>query len=101
MITIMQALLIHHNKRVLSDGSIEEIVIWKLPKQTVDQPHGFKYRLYFGLADGTCLVIYDNHKGKHDHKHLHGKEEPYAFTNIDKLLHDFRADIRKARRQIS
>ena len=27
-------------------------------------PYGLKYRLYYGLADGTCIVRYDNESGK-------------------------------------
>lgn len=93
----MKAILIHRDKRVLSDGSIQEIVIWKLPEDADEAPHGFKYRLYFGLADATCLVRYDNEKGKGDHRHLGNCEEPYAFVNPATLFKDFFADVRKAR----
>lgn len=93
----MKAALIHRNKRVWPDGSIEEVVIWKLPQATTEQPHGFKYRLYFGQADGTCLVRYDNEKAKGDHKHLKEQEEPYVFVSIEQLLEDFVADVRRAR----
>lgn len=93
----MKATLIYRDKRVLSDGSVQEIVIWKLPEKTTDQPHGFKYRLYFGLADGTCLVRYDNEKGKGDHKHLREIEQPpYSFTSIPQLMQDFLTDVHKA-----
>ena len=40
------------------------MVLWQLPKPTKDRPHGLKYRLYYGLADGTCVVRYDNETGK-------------------------------------
>ncbi|WP_366949727.1 DUF6516 family protein [Geobacter sp.] len=33
---------------------------------------------YCGRLDGTCLVRYDNERGKGDHKHLQGTEQPYA-----------------------
>ena len=97
----MKATLIYRNKRVLSDGSIEEIVIWKLPEasteSTKDRPHTFKYRLYFGLADGTCKVRYDNEMGKGDHKHLLEQEMPYVFVSIEKLMDDFVADVKRAK----
>ncbi len=93
----MKAALIYRNKRILVDGSIEEIVIWRLPESTPDQPHGFKYRLYYGLADGRCLVRYDNEKGKGDHKHFLDKEEHYVFVSIEQLMEDFMQDIRRAR----
>ena len=55
--------------------------------------HRFKYRLFFGRADGTCLVRYDNERGKGDHRHVDDGEEAYRFTGIEKLLTDFAADI--------
>src|SRR5437879_5037806 len=45
MIAIMEAALIHRDKRILSDGSIQEIVIWKFaerglpPEEPVNQLH--------------------------------------------------------------
>ncbi|MDZ4837227.1 MAG: DUF6516 family protein [Candidatus Melainabacteria bacterium] len=95
----MKAILIYRNKRVLANGSIEEIVIWKLPEPTLDQPHGFKYRLYFGLADGTCLVRYDNERGNRDHKHLMDREESYEFISIEQLMEDFLKDEKRAQEE--
>ena len=57
-----------------------------------------KYRLYYGLPDGTCVVRYDNETGKEDHRHVQGKEEPYRFRNVEGLVADFLADIEKSRR---
>lgn len=93
----MKATLIYRNRRVLADGSIEEIVIWKLPEVSPDRPHGFKFRLYYGLADGKCLVRYDNEKGKPDHKHFPDNEEFYVFVSIEQLMEDFMQDIKRAR----
>ena len=93
----MRASLVYRNKRVFPDGSIEEIVIWRIPKATSERPHQLKYRLYFGQADGTCLVRYDNESGKGDHKHLLGNEEQYVFFGIDELIQDFFADVKRAR----
>lgn len=92
----MRAILVYRNKRILPDGSIQEIVIWKLPEATPDQPHGMKYRLYFGLQNGICLVRYDNEKGKGDHKHLLDKEEPYNFIDVETLMADFFSDVKRA-----
>ncbi len=60
----MKAKLIYREKYVCSDGVIREMVLWKLPQKTSDRPHGLKYSLYYGLADGTCVVRYDNETGK-------------------------------------
>ena len=42
----MVADLIFRSKFVYSDGAIREMVLWKLPKRTPANPHGFKYRLH-------------------------------------------------------
>lgn len=70
---------------------IVEMVIWRLPASTPDRPHGIKYRFYCG-RNGECLVRYDNESGKGDHRHYGEREEPYAFTDVDKLIADFSDD---------
>jgi hypothetical protein len=66
---------------------------WKLDRAIAGCEHPFKYRLFFGRADGTCLVRYDNEQGKGDHKHIGHREQPYRFTGIEALLTDFAADV--------
>ncbi|MCK4389241.1 MAG: hypothetical protein KAV83_03255 [Desulfobacterales bacterium] len=95
----MQARLIYRGKYIYSDGTIREMVLWQLPKKTSERPHGLKYRLYYGLANGTCVVRYDNETGKGDHRHSKDQEEQYHFTDVETLLADFLADIEKARRR--
>jgi len=56
-----------------------------------------KYRLYYGLKDGTCIVRNDNETGKGDHKYIKGIEKTYRFTDVETLLADFLEDIEKAR----
>ncbi len=94
----MQAKLIYWGKYVYTDGAIREMVLLQLPEKTHDMPHGLKYRLYYGLADGTCVVRYDNETGKGDHRHLQDQEERYHFKDVEGLVADFLADIEKARR---
>ena len=89
-----KAVLLLHEKVVWADGSIVELVIWRLPRATSDRPHGLKYRLYFG-RDGKCLVRYDNEAGKGDHRHVLGRERPYAFVSVERLRQDFEADVRR------
>jgi len=55
--------------------------------------------LYYGLADGTCLVRFDNETGKGDHKHVGGQEKSYSFINVETLVADFLVEIEKARRK--
>ena len=96
----MAARLIYHEKYIYTDGAIREMVLWQLPDKSVDNPHGLKYRLYYGLADGTCVVRYDNETGKGDHKHIGNSEELYTFKKVEILIADFLEDIEKARRVI-
>jgi hypothetical protein len=96
----MKAKLIYQEKFIYEDGSIREMVLWRLPEKTYDRPHGLKYRLFYGLADGTCVVRYDNETGKGDHRHIGGRECIYTFENIEKLIEDFMGDIESARKRI-
>ena len=89
-----RAILLLHEKVILADGAIVELIIWRLPRATPDRHHGLKYRLYFGRG-GKCLVRYDNEAGKGDHRHIKGREEPYRFVSVAKLRRDFEADIHK------
>lgn len=56
--------------------------------------HGFKYRLAL-IVDGTCVLRYDNERGKGDHRHIEGREEPYTFTSAELLVREFLADVEK------
>jgi hypothetical protein len=92
-----KAILLYRSKLIYPDGSVREMIIWKLPQNNPERPHGLKYRLYYGDAEGKCLVRYDNEIGKSDHKHIDGKEEPYHFISIEQLISDFQKDIDKFR----
>jgi hypothetical protein len=93
----MGARRLYHIKEVYPDDAVLEVVIWKLPKATKDRPHGLKYRFYYGSADGSIEIRYDNETGKGDHCHYGNREEPYVFVDIDTLVADFMADVKKAR----
>jgi hypothetical protein len=91
------AALVLRSRLVYADGAIREMVLWKLPWPTSEQPHGFKYRLYYGSADGRSVVRYDNETGKGDHRHVDGREEHYHFRSVETLVADFLRDIDQAR----
>ena len=95
----MAARLLYREKYIYSDGAIREMILWQLPGKTPDRPHGLKYRLYYGLKDGTCIVRFDNESGKGDHKHVGGREEDYRFRNVETLVADFLVEIENARRK--
>ena len=95
----MRAKLIFREKFIYADGAVREMVLWQLPRKTSEEQYGLKYRLYYGLADGTCIVRYDNEIGKGHHRHLGGTEEPYLFNDVDTLVANFLEDIEKVRRE--
>ena len=92
----MAAQLITAIKNINHDGSLLEIVIWKVPKPVPPTEHGYKYRAVY-VVDGVRIVGFDNERGKGDHCHIDGKELPYAFKGVDQLLEDFIAAVETRR----
>lgn len=98
----MGAELVIRYKRAV-DGTLTEVVVWTLSSPVPGCSHLFKYRFYFGLADGTCIVRYDNERGKGDHRHIDSREEAYCFISLQQLFNDFNANKnawRMARRNL-
>jgi len=76
-------------------GRIIEVVVWHLSKPLPGSSHPYKYRLFYGKSDGSCIVRYDNERGKGDHRHVGDLEEAYPFTTLRKLIEDFEADAER------
>lgn len=72
-----------------------EATLWRVPAPVPPSSHSLKYSLVYIVA-GRRIVGYDNERGKGDHRHLRGHEEPYAFTTVEQLIGDFMADVRAA-----
>ena len=49
------------------------------------------------ISNGKRLVGYDNYHGKGHHRHICGREEPYAFVDEWKTIEDFTANMEKIR----
>lgn len=82
-------------KVIDEDGNIMELAIWQVPA-TERYPNGVRYRLAFILrGDRSPVVLYDNHHPKGHHRHVEGVEEPYRFTNVDRLISDFVLQVRR------
>ena len=96
MMRHMKAALAYHDKQVLPDGTILEMKLWEVPRPVAGSSHQLKYSLFYG-REGERLVCYDNERGKGDHRHVAGKEEPYAFTTVEKLIDDFKTDVHRIR----
>jgi len=90
----MRAELLLDERRVLSESSFAELVVWRLPAPVRGSAHRPRYRLAL-VADGVCVLRYDNEAGKGDHRHVGGKEERYRFKSAEQLLADFWADVDK------
>jgi hypothetical protein len=88
----MKARAITRRKELRDDGSIVEIAIWELPEPLLPCTHCYKYRLAY-VANGVCVVRYDNERGKGDHRHVGDDEMPYRFVDLDRLFADFRLDM--------
>ena len=85
------------NRRVpVAELAFVELVLWEVLKPLSGSKHHYKYRLAF-VADGACVLRYDNEAGKGDHKHVRGKEVKYRFVTADKLVADFFEDVRRWR----
>ncbi len=54
----------------------------------------YAYRMVY-VVDGVRVVGFDNERGKGDHCHIDGKEEPYYFVSVKTLVADFLAAVRK------
>ncbi len=78
---------------LLDDGSILALRLWRVPEPVPPAAHRFKYALFYGRP-GERLVLFDNERGKGDHKHVRGVETPYAFESPERLVADFQAAVR-------
>lgn len=90
----MKAQRLIHSKEIRADGTIIQMVAWRVPAPLTGSSHAFKYRLYCG-RDGRCLVRYDNEAGKGDHRHYGDLETSYSFVSLERLVEDFLYDVRR------
>lgn len=77
------------------NGRIVEVVIWRFFEQVPGSAHRFNYRFFYGMANGTRLVQYDNERDQRGHRHVGDVVEAYRFTTLRTLLADFEADIER------
>ncbi len=88
----MKAKSLLKERRILSETSFLDLVVWQLPQSAAGSTHLFKYRLAF-VVEGVCIIRYDNEAGKGNHKHLGEREVPYPFNGLRQLVDDFLADV--------
>lgn len=90
----MKAELIERSRTVIDDSTFFEVVLWHLPDPVLGGAHPFKYRLAL-IVKGECVLRYDNERGKGDHWHIEGREEPVMFTTLEALYNAFQADMER------
>ena len=78
------------------DGSIVEMVLWRVPAPVPPSRHDLKYSLFYGRP-GARDIGYDNERGKGDHRHYLGVESVYIFTTVERLMDDFWTDVQALR----
>jgi hypothetical protein len=94
----MKAVALLRTRIAFSDTAFAELVIWKAPQPVAGSTHSFKYRLAY-VVDSVCVVRYDNEAGKGDHRHFGAEENVYTFQTPEKLLADFKRDMRRWNRE--
>jgi hypothetical protein len=92
----MDAQLLFRKRIALSERTFAEMAVWKVPEPVPGCSHEFKYRLAL-VAEGVCILRYDNESGKGDHKHIEEVEIAYQFTSLDNLQMDFWNDVKTLR----
>ena len=94
----MKAKLLLRERQSLTEKAFIEAVVWHVPEPVSGSEHDFKYSLAL-VADGVCVLRYDNEAGKGDHKHFSGREVAYRFIDLATLQADFWNDIETWRAQ--
>ncbi len=84
------------NIRLFEDGSIRGIRVWEVAEPVPPLEHRFKYSCFYGRP-GKRVILYDNVRGKGDHRHYGEREEAYPFKSIEALVANFLADVRRER----
>jgi len=82
-----------YSREDLGDGTVLELRLWLVPEPVPPSEHRYKYALFYGRP-GVLLVLFDNERGKGDHKHIREVETSYTFTTPEALVADFLAAVR-------
>lgn len=87
-------------RNVFADGSFLVIRVWRVKEPVLPSGHQFKYSFFYGRR-GERLVLFDNERGKGDHKHIREVESKYVFESIEKLTEDFMDAVRRIRMEFT
>jgi hypothetical protein len=92
----VKAELLFHQRIDYDDGSIVEMVLWRVPEPIPPSTHDVKYSLFYGRP-GIREVGYDYERGKGDPRHFRCAATPYAYSTVEQLMVDFWSDVRAVR----
>jgi hypothetical protein len=98
IVSNMKAVQLVRTRITYAASAFAELVLWRVSQPVAGSRHRFRYRLVY-VAGGVCVIRYDNESGKGDHRHVAGRETPYAFTTPDQLITDFQRDIARWNRE--
>ena len=88
----MKAELLFRKREGLTETAFVELVIWRVQEPVRGSSHAYKYSLAL-VAEGICVLRYDNEAGKGDHKHVANREVAYRFIDLATLQTDFWNDV--------
>jgi hypothetical protein len=92
MFSNMKAQLLLRERQSLTETAFIEAVIWHVSRPVSGSDHDYKYSLVL-VAEGVCVLRYDNEAGKGDHKHVADREVIYRFVDLATLQTDFWNDV--------
>ncbi|HZX20724.1 MAG TPA: DUF6516 family protein [archaeon] len=87
--------LILKERKQLGEDSFVEFKIYEIPKSP-HFPDRVKYSMSF-VRNGTCVLRYDNERGKGHHKHFKEKESKVEFSSIGNLMKQFLVEVKNLR----
>lgn len=92
MFSNMKTKLLLRERQSLSKTAFIEVVIWHVSRPVPGSDHDYKCSLAL-IAEGACVLRYDNEAGKGDHKHVADGEVNYHFLDLARLQTDFWNDV--------
>lgn len=92
----MKARLLFREKRLLDDGCIIEMKMWRV-SITPRTPEGLKYSLVYIDESKRRVLGYDNAHGKGHHRHDASGEMAIEFTTIYDLIRIFLNEVKELR----
>ncbi len=85
-------------RQVFGDGGILALRLWRVSQPVPPATHLFRYALFYGPRRQQA-VLFENERGKGNHKHIREVESPYVFTTPERLVEDFLAAVRVVRNE--